>query len=119
MAKTDMQVESGLHAAVLDVAQAWKAVEAGQTIETSDQIFFRDWTALCAVLTPKRYALLRNLRQSPAGDVRALAKVLQRDVKRVHADVMALAELGLVDCAEDGKLSSSIDEIRSVIRIAA
>ena len=72
---------------------------------------------MCAVLTPKRYALIRHLRQHPAPSIRALARDLGRDVKRVHQDVVALEELGLI--ARDrktGRLSTDLDEITSTIR---
>ncbi len=119
MTKTEIQIGRGLRETAAEVAAAWQAVEAGQTVNGSDRIHFRDWAARCAVLTPKRYELLRHLRKSPETGIRTLARALKRDVKNVHSDVAALAELGLVIRAEDGGLSSDIDEITSVIQIAA
>lgn len=119
MARTEINVGRSLDEAGSEFIAAWKAAEAGLTPEKSDRIYFRDWTALCAVLTPKRYELLRHLRRHPAKGVRALARALDRDVKRVHEDVVALAELGFVERAEDGSLSSSVDQIASTIQIAA
>ncbi|WP_245447388.1 hypothetical protein [Methylobacterium sp. 17Sr1-1] len=71
------------------------------------------------MLTPKRLDLLRHLRRSPESGIRPLARALGRDVRRVHADGVALAELGRVLRAADGGLSSEVDEIASTIRIAA
>ena len=68
------------------------------------------------IRTPERYELLRHLRQTPETGIRALARALGRDVRRVHEDVAALAGLGLVVRGEDGSLSSAIV---STIRIAA
>lgn len=119
MARTEIEVGRDLRGAAADVAEAWKAAETSRTVPAGDRILFRDWSALCTVLTPKRYELLRHLRRSPEDGVRALARALGRDVRRVHADVVALAELGLVARAEDGRLSSTVDEIASTIRIAA
>ncbi|KAB7786112.1 hypothetical protein [Methylorubrum populi] len=119
MARTEIEVGRSLREAATDVAEAWKAAEAGRPIPANERILFRDWSALCAVLTPKRYELLRHLRRSPEIGVRALARALGRDVKRVHEDVVALAELGLVLRDENGRLSSEVDEITSTIRIAA
>ncbi|WP_232628584.1 HVO_A0114 family putative DNA-binding protein [Methylobacterium sp. Leaf118] len=70
-------------------------------------------------MTPKRSELLRHLRHTPAGGVRALARALGCDVRRLHENVTALAELGLVLRGEDGRLSSEIDAITSTILIAA
>ncbi|MDP4025796.1 hypothetical protein Q8W71_24505 [Methylobacterium sp. NEAU 140] len=118
-ATTEIEVGRGLRAAAADVADAWKAAEAGRSVGGGDRILFRDWAALCAVLSPKRYDLLRHLRRSPEDGVRALARALKRDVRRVHADVVALADLGLVTRGADGRLSSEVDEIASTIRVAA
>ncbi|OAS25423.1 hypothetical protein A5481_10520 [Methylobacterium platani] len=114
-----MDIGRTLREAAADVAAAWKAAETGQTVAAGDRLVFRDWDALCAVLTPKRLDLLRHLRRSPESGIRPLARALGRDVRRVHADVVALAELGLVVRAADGGLSSEVDEIASTIRIAA
>ncbi len=109
-----------LERAGAEIAAAWKAVAAGQPVEPTDRLYFEDWAALCAVLTPKRYALLRHLRATPAPSVRALGRALGRDVKRVHEDVVALEELGLLQRDRaTGAVSTSIDEIASTIRIAA
>lgn len=120
MAKHDIRImEDALAQAGADVIAAWKAAEAGEAVEPTDRLYFDSWEALCAVLTPKRYELLRHLRQQPAEGVRALARDLNRDVKRVHEDVTALAELGLIERHPDGRLSMPHDEIASTIRFAA
>ncbi|RVU14144.1 hypothetical protein [Methylobacterium oryzihabitans] len=119
MRTIETDVGRSLREAAADVAEAWKAAEAGRPGAGGDRILFRDWAALCAVLTPKRYELLRHLRRSPEAGIRPLARALGRDVRRVHEDVIALAELGLVLRGEDGGLSSEVDEITSTIRIAA
>ena len=119
MAKIEVEVGRDLRAAAADVAEAWRAAAAGQSVGGTDRILFRDWSALCAVLTPKRYELLRHLRHTSETGIRPLARALGRDVKRVHEDVVALAELGLVARGEDGSLSSEIDAIVSTICIAA
>lgn len=102
-----------------EVVEAWKAAGEGGAVAGDDRIVFRDWAALSAVMTRERYELLRHLRRTPESGVRALARALNRDVRRVHEDVTVLAELGLVLRGEDGRLSSDIDAITSTIRIAA
>ena len=121
MAKLEILVtEDALGRAGREVTAAWKAVAAGQEVEATDRIYFEDWAALCAALTPKRYELLRHLRSAPADGIRPLARALDRDVKRVHEDVSALAELGLIARdPETGRLSITVDEIASTIRFAA
>ncbi len=119
MGKTEIEIGRGLDEVGAEVITAWKAAEAGHPVETTDLIHFVDWSALCSVLTPKRFEMLRHLRRASATGVRALARSLDRDVKRVHDDVVSLAELGLITRAEDGSLSTAVDEITSTIHIAA
>ena len=119
MTKLEIEVGRGLRDAATEVAAAWKAAEKGRTVRATNRVYFQDWNILCAVLTPKRLELLRHLRRSPEGGVRPLARALGRDVKRVHEDVTALANLGFISRGEDGGLSSSVNVITSKIHIAA
>ncbi|KAA0572524.1 hypothetical protein FZ983_31765 [Azospirillum sp. B21] len=120
MIERDIRVDTdALDQAAAEVAAAWKAAEAGHPAAATDRLYFASWEALCTVLTPKRYELLRHLRRAPADGIRALARDLGRDVKRVHEDVTALEELGLIERGADGRLTMPVDEIASSIRFAA
>jgi predicted transcriptional regulator len=67
-------------------------------------------------MSERRHELLRHLHQHPATSVRALARDLGRDYKRVHDDVAALVKAGLVE--KDGQtLKADYDEIRTVIPV--
>lgn len=63
--------------------------------------------ALFREITPKRWELL--------------ARELDRDVRRVHDDVTALIEVGLIEKTADGKVCVPFTEIRidSVLKAAA
>ena len=67
---------------------------------------FESMDALLRVLTPNRWVLLRTLRGSGPSSIRALARVLGRDYRGVHADVAALIEAGLV--ARDKRRAISV-----------
>lgn len=69
-------------------------------------------------MTDRRYELLRHLHSHPAPSIRALARDLGRDFKRVHADVAALEAIGLIE-RDEGMLRADYDEIRAAILIAA
>ncbi len=69
-------------------------------------------------MTDRRYELLRHLHGHPAPSIRALARDLGRDFKRVHADVAALEAIGLIE-RDEGMLRADYDEIRAAILIAA
>ncbi len=53
-------------------------------------------------LTDKRWDLVRLAQGKGAISVRELARLAERDVKRVHDDVVALAELGLLERTDSG-----------------
>jgi predicted transcriptional regulator len=53
-------------------------------------------------VTPKRLELLRHVHRRRAQSIRALALALGRDYRRVHEDVAALLEAGLLDRDESG-----------------
>lgn len=75
--------------------------ERGETVREK-HLTFQDWQALFNVLTPKRYELLQHIHRHPEPSVRALARALDRDFKRVYEDVKALAELGLLEQDAEG-----------------
>jgi predicted transcriptional regulator len=56
-------------------------------------------------LTSNRWAMLAELQGAGSVGVRELARRPGRDVKRVHEDAIALAELGLIERSETGALS--------------
>ena len=53
-------------------------------------------------LSERRWEIIRLLQGRGGISVRALARLLGRDVKRVHEDVVMLADLGLVERTESG-----------------
>ena len=100
------------------VADAWHEAEAGAAQSPQDNVTFATWSALASVMTDRRYELLRHLHAHPAPSIRALARDLGRDFKRVHADVVALEAIGLIE-RDEGMLRADYNEIRAAILIAA
>jgi predicted transcriptional regulator len=98
------------------VAAAWKRARRGERFKAEDNVTFVSWTALASVMTDKRHELLRHLHQHPAPSVRALARDLRRDYRRVHDDVSALEAVGLVERDRDG-LRADYSEIHTVIAL--
>ena len=96
---------------------AWRRVERGECVNER-HLSFDSFETLARVLTPKRLELLRHLHRNPAASINALAKAVGRDYRRVHEDVEALAEAGLVDREEDGTgLSAPYDAIETRIAL--
>ena len=99
-------------------ADAWRRADRGEPVEAKDNITFVSWAALASRMTDNRYELLRRLHREPATSIRALARELGRDFKRVHEDVKALEEVGLIE-PEGGLLRADYDQIRTSIRLDA
>lgn len=102
MKKATIRIRRDTDAALKEMgerfAKAWKTGKsAGDTLE------FESPAALFRLLTPKRWELIERLQQLGSISVRGLARELDRDVKRVHEDVRALMEYGLVARTDDGK----------------
>ena len=53
-------------------------------------------------LSEKRWDIVRTAQGKGEMSVRELARVVDRDVKRVHDDIVILAELGLLERTEGG-----------------
>ena len=79
-------------------------------------VTFESWEALASVMTSKRFELLRHLHRTPEVSIASLARSLKRDYKRVHEDVEALSQAGLIDRSTDG-LRAEYDEIRTLIAL--
>ncbi|MEN8132109.1 MAG: ArsR family transcriptional regulator [Pseudomonadota bacterium] len=87
---------------------------ACKTGEYQGEVFeFESPAALFRLLTPKRWELLVMLQDSGPCGVRELARLLGRDVRRVHDDLSALLEAGLVEKTDDGKLIVPFAEIHA------
>jgi predicted transcriptional regulator len=55
-------------------------------------------------LTEKRWDIVRAAQGKGDLSVRELARIVDRDVKRVHEDIVILAKLGLLERTESGGL---------------
>jgi predicted transcriptional regulator len=114
--KKVVQVGGSLRGAARRVVETWHRAERGEKVPPRDSIIFLSWSALAAVMTDKRHELLRHLHRHPSPGIRALSRALGRDYKRVHADIQALAAVGLVENV-DGVLRADYDEIEARIPV--
>ena len=116
MTKRTLIVGGSLEEAARRVAESWHRAERGEEVEAEDNVTFASWSALASVMSDKRHELLKHLHRHPAPSLRALARALGRDYKRVYEDVAVLSSVGLVERGEDG-LYAEYDEIRTVITL--
>ena len=98
---------------------AWERAERGELTEANPErhIGFASFDLFAHVMTPRRLELLRHVHRHPPRSVRALSIALGRDYRRVHADVDALVNAGLLD--RDGTaLRADYDIVRMETSIA-
>src|SRR5216110_2332515 len=115
MAETKVIVGGELEEDAGAFLHAWHRAERGGSVD-ENVLAFESWEALAAVLTGERYRLLRHVHVNPEPSVSALARALGRQYRRVHADVAALEEAGLLDRSE-GQVRAKVDRITAEIRL--
>lgn len=103
----------------------WKAAlrAAGQRAQAQayegEVLNFESPGAFFSRLTERRWNLLRALQGQGVMAVRELARRVERDVKRVHEDVQALVELGLVERTESGAVVCPFAEVHIDMHLTA
>lgn len=115
MAETKVIVGGDLEDDAAAFLDAWRRAERGDDGEET-VLAFETWEALAAVMTGERYRLLRYVHAHPEPSVSALARALGRQYRRVHADVAALEQAGLLDRSE-GRVQTSVDRITAEIML--
>ena len=98
-----------------DFIDAWHHAERGETLHER-HLAFENSDMLARVLSNKRMELLSYVRRNNVTSVRALAKALKRDYSNVHADVQALAGVGLLENSRKG-VRADYDIIETQITI--
>ena len=76
-----------------------KAADQGGAIPSSRVVAFEDVEALLHVLTAKRVALLKQVKEAPTS-ISMLAKKLKRDRSAVTRDVQVLERFGVIHVTE-------------------
>lgn len=85
-------------------AELARAMTAGFAADhyLGETLNFESPAAFFGRLSERRWEIVRTLQGAGPLAVRELARRVGRDVKRVHEDVVTLAELGLVERDESG-----------------
>jgi predicted transcriptional regulator len=112
----EIEPASAFEARALDIA---RAIDRGEAVRPQAHLSFPHMETLLTVLTPKRFALLRTLRQSGPSSVRALAAAAGRDYKAAHGDVAALIENGLIERLTVDRVAVLWDSVSAEFKLAA
>ncbi|MBP6057511.1 MAG: DNA-binding protein [Nitrosomonas sp.] len=91
-----------------DFTQAWNLNKQ----QESDRISFASPELLWKVLTAKRWELLKALCGAGSVSIREAARRVERDVKGVHGDVVALLKAGLLVRNEDGAIEFPYEAVK-------
>ena len=94
--------------AMADFVQSWKTGKARK----SARIGFATPELLWKVLTAKRWELLKALCGAGPVSIREAARRVDRDVKAVHGDIMALLNAGLLNRAEKGGVEFPFEAVK-------
>lgn len=109
-----LEIRVGRGGDALDRFEAgWNRLSEGRKLPELHVLTLEDLPRLLATLTPARWTLLARLRDQGPLTIYELAKRLARDYKNVHTDVTRLIELGLIERADDGRVSVPWDAVRA------
>lgn len=103
----------------------WKAAlrragrRAAQSSYQGEVLNFESAGAFFGRMTERRWALVHALQGQGEIAVRELARRVQRDVKRVHEDVVELLELGLVERVDGGGVLCPFDSVHIDMELRA
>jgi len=100
-------------------ADAWNSAVRGETLERRERLNFENLHTLLKTLTPKRWILLKILRQKGPMSVRGLSRELDRDYKNVYTDVKRLEQIGLIGRTRDLRIQVPWDIVEARLKLAA
>jgi predicted transcriptional regulator len=89
-------------------AQAWNTNKQ----QKSARISFSSPELLWKVLSAKRWELLKALCGAGPVSIREAARRVERDVKGVHGDIVALIEAGLLNRTENGGVEFPYEAVK-------
>ena len=95
-----------------------QALRAARTDEYQGEFkTYASVAQLFEMFAPKRWEAVETLQAIGPCSLRALARALGRDVKRVHEDVAILLEEGIVERDENRKLFVPFDTIHIALKL--
>ncbi|QND51624.1 transcriptional regulator [Phyllobacterium sp. 628] len=113
MKRATIQIRSNAKSFMDDAAKEFaKAWSKGHSDPVAT-FTFSSPAQLFSVITPKRWQLIEHLQKIGPSSIRGLARSLERDVKRVHDDVSALIDWGLIERTDDAKVCVPFDIIHA------
>ncbi|MGL4488953.1 MAG: transcriptional regulator [Rhizobiaceae bacterium] len=109
--------EDAAFAESLDRARS--AFKSHQPSDPLATFTFSSAAQLFSVFTANRFALIERLQKTGPVSIRALARSLERDIRRVHDDVAVLLEWGIIEKNDVDKIYVPFDVIHAAFDIKA
>jgi predicted transcriptional regulator len=98
----------------------WRSgLRAAKRTYQGEVLNFETPAALFSRLTDRRWEILRTLQGQGPMALRELARRVGRDVKRVHEDVTALTDLGLVERGDTGSVVCPFETVHVDLTLRA
>jgi predicted transcriptional regulator len=99
-----------------DLHEMAKAVDRGEfaKVKKKSEIVFESLTAIRKILTEKRLEVWRVVRDQKPESITHLAKILHREFRSVHRDVMLLEDLGLIKMIEGPGRRGNVQKLISL-----
>ena len=87
-----------------DVKKEWRAALKGKvrSIQARNEVVFLSLESLAKLLTQARLQLMATIVKEKPKSIYALAKLVRRDFKNVHSDVLLFSELGFIELKSRG-----------------
>ncbi len=93
------------------------ACKAGEGKYEGETLNFQRADEFFSMLTGNRWKLLHKLVDSGEIGIRELARSIGRDVRRVHDDIVALRDLGLVYRTDSGGVVCPFDDVHVDVHV--
>jgi len=97
-----------LEAALRKFIATGKEIEAGNSVKTEKGVYFTSIEAFRKAITPKRLALLREIKLKKPSSVRQLSEMTERDLKNVSSDIKFLEQVGLLDIKRNDEIEKEV-----------
>ena len=96
---------------------AWHLASGRAAPAPLSVLSFADLPLLVKNLSPARWELLKRLKKAGPLTIFALAKLLERDYKNVHTDVVQLTSMGLIQKTEENLVRVAWDAVRAELKL--
>lgn len=86
-----------------DATNSIKALEQGDTADSTPVLSFTSYDDLMETLTPRVLDLIEAIRREEPASINETARIVDRDVLHVYEELSRLAQLGILFFEEDGQ----------------